>query len=114
MTGLAELSRIAELEFADCVTQSEELGAKVRLFLCDGSYVDVCHWERRHIDGCIYRLDNFPDTNWRQVASFPLHFHDGAQDRVVASPLPDDAEAAFRGFMRFVQAAIARESTGRA
>jgi len=74
VTGLAELSRIAELEFADCVTQSEELGAKVRLFLCDGSYVDVWasqrianrfgfHWERRHIDGCIYRLDNFPDTN---------------------------------------------------
>jgi hypothetical protein len=74
LTSLDALSRIAEIEFADIVVQTDLIGSKLRVLLTDGSYVDVWssrklvgrfgfHWERRHLDGGIYRYDNFPDTN---------------------------------------------------
>lgn len=79
MSALERIRRIAEVEFAAVVTQTDALGAKVRVLLTDTSYVDVWasrklnerfgfHWERRHLDGRIYRYDNFPDTNWSDVS----------------------------------------------
>ena len=66
MSSLAQFRRIAEVEFAAIVVQTDILGAKLRVLLTDTSYVDVWvsralsgrfgfHWERRHLDGCIYR-----------------------------------------------------------
>jgi hypothetical protein len=66
------LRDIAETEFTDVVTavMIPELNA-LRMFLIDGSFVDVWfslklqgrysfHWERRAIDGTVYRHDNAP------------------------------------------------------
>jgi hypothetical protein len=89
------------------------MGAKLRLVLSDSSYVDVWlsrklkrrlgfHWERRHIDKCIYRYDNFPNTNWQNVSTYPYHFHNGSQDEVVASPFSQEILQGFREFMAFV------------
>ena len=114
MNPLDLLRRIAEVEFAAIVVQTDALGAKLRVLLTDGSYVDVWasrklsgrfgfHWERRHIDGRAFRYDNFPDTNWAHVATFPFHFHNGDQDPVVASPFATTMEQGFREFMAFVQ-----------
>lgn len=61
------------------------------------------HWERRHLDGLVYCYDNFPDTNWSSVATFPAHFHDGDQDNVVAAPFALTPEHGFREFMAFIQ-----------
>jgi len=108
------LRRIAEVEFATIVVQTSVLGSKLRVLLTDTSYVDVWasrklsrrfgfHWERRHLDGRIYRYDNFPDTNWSGVSTFPFHFHDGDQDTVVAAPFAPTLEQGFREFMAFVQ-----------
>jgi len=84
----------------------------------DSSYVDVwasqklpdrfgfrrlcSDWERRHIDGRIYRYDNFPDTDWASVPTFPYPFHIGSQSCVIASPFSHSVEAGFRDFMSFV------------
>jgi len=107
------LRRIAEIEFSHIVVQTDLIGAKLRVFLVDSSYVDVWasqklsgrfgfHWERRHINGCIYRYDNFPDTDWASVPTFPYHFHTGSQSCVIASPFSHTVEAGFRDFMSFV------------
>lgn len=56
-----------------------------------------------HLDGRIHRYDNFPDTNWAGVSTFPFHFHDGDQDTVVAAPFAQTLEQGFREFMTFVQ-----------
>lgn len=115
MSSLSQLRRIAEVEFAASVVQTDVLGAKLRILLTDTSYVDVWisrtlggrfgfHWERRHLDGRVYRYDNFPDTNWSNVATFPAHLHDGNQDNVVAAPFAATPEQGFREFMTFVQA----------
>ena len=41
MSPLAQLRRIAEVEFATTVMQTDVLGAKLRVLLTDTSYVDV-------------------------------------------------------------------------
>jgi hypothetical protein len=117
VSSLAQLRRIAEVEFAAIVVQTDILGAKLRVLLTDTSYIDVWfsrtlggrfgfHWERRHLDGRIYRYDNFPDTNWSSVRTFPAHFHDGDQDTVVAAPFATTPEPGFREFMVFVRAKV--------
>ncbi len=114
MNSLERLRRIAEVEFAAIVVQTDFLGAKMRVMLADTSYVDVWasrklsgrfgfHWERQHLNGHIYRYDNFPDTNWSGVSTFPFHFHDGDQNTVVAAPFAPTLEQDFREFMAFAQ-----------
>lgn len=114
MSPLDRLRRIAEIEFAAIVVQVDALGSKLRVQLTDTSFVDVWasrklsgrfgfHWERQHLDGRIYRYDNFPDTNWSGVSTFPFHFHDGNQNTVIAAPFAPTLEQGFREFMAFVQ-----------
>jgi hypothetical protein len=109
-----DLRRIAEVEFADIVVDSQSLGEKVRLFLYDASYVDVWlskklvghfgyHWERAHLDGRMYRYDNFANTAWRDVSTYPRHFHDGSQSNVRAAEFDEDLVMGFRQFMNFVR-----------
>jgi len=116
LTPLESLRRIAEVEFSDLVIQAESMGPKLRLFLVDGSYIDIWaarklegrfgfHWERRHLDGRIYRYDNFPDSEWSSVSTFPFHFHDGEQGRVVAAPFATELDQALREFLSFVRRA---------
>jgi hypothetical protein len=115
--SLEDIRLIAEVEFASIVDYVEPMGAKLRLVLSDSSYVDVwlsrklrgrlgLHWERRHIDGCIYRYDNFPNTNWQSVSTYPYHFHDGSQDNVVVSPFSQEILQGFREFMAFVESKL--------
>ncbi len=109
------LREIAEVEFATIVVEAlvPDIN-QLRIILGDGSFVDVWfslklrgrysyHWERRAIDGTIYRHDNAPHRRWRIVATFPRHFHDGSEDRVVESHLSEDVEQALREFLTFVQ-----------
>jgi len=115
VAALNEIRRIAEVEFASIVTDAEVMGVKLRIILTDTSYVDVWvskklenrfgfHWERGHMDGTIYRYDNFPDTDWKHISTYPFHFHNGAQDTVEASSFSQNAIQGFRDFMGFVEA----------
>ena len=84
-----ELSTIALTEFADIVEATRIVENKLRIFLVDGSYVDVWfsirrpgvfayHWERRGLDGTVYRYDNVPNRRARGLPTFPKHFHEGS------------------------------------
>lgn len=64
------------------------------------------HWERRAVDGMIFRHDNIPHQRWEHVVTFPKHFHDGAEDRVVESDLPEEPEQALRAFLTFCRARL--------
>jgi hypothetical protein len=111
---LDDLRRIAEVEFNDLIADVESLEEKVRLFIADTSYIDVWlsrklperfgyHWERGHIDSTFYRYDNFPNTAWRNVETYPRHFHNGSQTHVEAAPFSADILEGFRDFLRFVK-----------
>ena len=113
------LKKIIDIEYADLATDSLIHRGKLRAFIVDGSFLDVWfsikapgrfsyHWERRHIDGTLYRHDNFPDKNWRRVSTYPKHFHNGSQDNVDASDIDDDPVRGLRQFMGFVRSALLR------
>jgi hypothetical protein len=92
MIDLTILKRIIDVEYHDILaaTGTDIFRDKIRAYISDGSFVDIWfskkipgrfsyHWERRHIDGKIYRHDNFPDPCWKKVSTFPKHFHNGSQ-----------------------------------
>ena len=117
MTTIEKLKRIAEIDFSEIVKSSFILNFKLRIILFDNSYVDVnisskipdkfgFHWETRNKENHIYRYDNFPDINWKDVNTFPYHFHEQSQENVVNSPFPTEIIPAFYSFMNFIKERI--------
>lgn len=122
MEKFAAFARIAEIEFSNIILSSQDLGHKLRLYLTDKTFVDFfftvklkkyrfsIHWEKAHIDGTIYRIDNTPDKKWVRVSTFPIHFHNKTYNQVETAPFPisgnDSLEIIFRRFLRFVQSQI--------
>lgn len=118
-TTYEALKTIALNEFSDVVVSAQIMSLptgdplKLRLDIVDGSLLDVFisvsgrysyHWERRLIGkGDLYRHDNAPHNRWRQVTTFPKHFHDGNENNVVESSISDDPEKAEREFLTFVR-----------
>ena len=45
-----------------------------------------------------------------KVAAFPKHFHDGQEDNVRVSSIPDDVELAAREFLSFARSSLERSS----
>lgn len=115
------LKRIIDTEYADISTDSIISLGKLRVFMDDCSFIDVWfslkipdrfsyHWERRHIDGTMYRHDNFPDSSWQRVSTYPKHFHNGSQDAVKESHIDENPVVGLRQFMEFVRSQLARIS----
>lgn len=115
VVNMARLQQIAEVEFAPIVTEAytPDLN-ELRIILKDGSFIDVWfslklagrysyHWDRKAIDGTIYRHDNAPHQRWRSVATFPHHFHDGSELNVKESHLSTDPEGALREFLAYAR-----------
>ena len=114
MVSLEELTRIAEIEFSDIVETTEMMGTKLRVVLIKDGFIDI--WLSRKLDGRFgfhweqestalsYRYDNFPNTQWRHVSTYPYHFHDGSPNNVIdSSRFEKDVTDGFRGFMRWVR-----------
>lgn len=114
-------ARLARERFADIVAETEVLflasgvPLKLRLEIVDGSIVDVYlsvtgrysyHWERRLLDGSVYRHDNAPHKNWQHVQTFPKHFHNGAEETVGESHIGDDPLLALEQVLTFVRAKL--------
>lgn len=108
------LAQIAHSEFADIVVATRFDGNQLRIVLSDSSYIDFWwsmrlpgrfaqHWERRHVDGTIYRHDNAPHSKWKHLSSFPQHFHHKIDSTVVASDLSTKPEATLRQFLQFAR-----------
>ncbi|MCK4326395.1 hypothetical protein KAU86_02655 [bacterium] len=104
-----KIRRIAEIEFSDIVEDTVFVQDTFRVLFSDRSYLDIWfswkrrerysyHWERRHIDGKIYRHDNIPHGKWKHVTTFPKHFHNGSEspEDVKVSKISEDAEEALR------------------
>ena len=85
------LKDIAEIEFDEIVLNVEVTYInELRITLRENSLIEVwfslklegrysLHWERKAIDGTIYRHDNAPHKRWGRVRTFPKHFHDGSE-----------------------------------
>jgi len=114
------LGEVAEMEFADIVEEAIVPDVnELRLVMRDGSIIDVWfslrlrerygyHWERRAIDGTLYRHDNAPHKRWEALATFPRHFHDGSEYNVSCSTISQIPEQALREFLCFARTKMGR------
>lgn len=118
IVDLFKLKEISEVEFDNIVKDFiiQDLN-EFRILLTDNSFVDVWyslklenrfsyHWERRHIDGTIYRHDNAPHKKWKYLSTFPKHFHNGKEETVNESHLEEEPQAGLRNFLSFISLKI--------
>ncbi len=107
------LKEIAEVEFSDIVVDVLTDLNTLRIIFADESYCDIWfslklegrygfHWERTFLDGTIYRHDNAPHLRWKNIKTFPRHFHNSSEYSVEESYLPEDSSAAIRYFLSFI------------
>ena len=112
-----QLTQLSLCDFADIVEATKIVEGKLRILLTDGSYIDVWlslkkegvyayHWERRAIDGSVYRHNNLPDKTARKLNTFPKHFHNGTEKKIVESHISDDPIEAVKSFLEFVRNVI--------
>lgn len=113
--GLEELVRVALDHAADLIVAILEPSPyKRRLVFHDHSFLDLYlsisqegiyafHFERHHIDGTIFRIDNYPHLHARSLKSFPHHFHDGQDGRVKESQFGEPPGDVLRQFLEFIR-----------
>lgn len=120
IVNVQTLKDIAEIEFSDIVEDVIVDLNELRIMLIDGSFIDVWfslkltgrysyHWERRFIDGSVYRHDNAPHLRWKDISTFPKHFHNGSEDIVISSHISDNPELALKEFLGFVSKHVKKE-----
>lgn len=117
---LAKLADIAEIEFADVVIRCDLAEGKLRLYIIDESFLDVWfsrqlegryayHWERRHVDDTIYRWDNAKHEAWKNIRTFPHHFHNRTDNNVSESLLPIEPSKSLRFVLEFVRDVVYKD-----
>lgn len=117
-----QLSQIALSEFPNIIDGVKTIEGKLRLFLNDQSFIDIWlsekregvyayHWERKNIDGKIYRHNNLPDKEARKLKTFPKHFHRESEEVVIESHISDVPAEALRSFLLFAREIIDKTGT---
>ena len=107
---------IAESDYTDIVERTSFDDESARIYFMDESFLEVWlgnnedlmrryafHWERRHLDGTLFRHDRAPHARWQCSQTFPKHFHNGSESKVVESTITDDPVAAAKYFLDFVR-----------
>jgi len=61
------------------------------------------HWGRRHVNESIYRHDNVPHKKWEYVSTFPKHFHNGNEEKVIESYISEKPDETLREFLTFIR-----------
>ena len=113
----SKLAQIALSEFADIVIDTLIFEGKLRIFLKDDSFIDIWlsikkrgvypyHWERRSVDGTIYRYDNLPDPRAKKLKTYPKHFHFKIEENIIESEINDIPEEAIKTVLEFVRKII--------
>lgn len=112
---------VAMQKFGDIVSEGEIIYTeskeplKLRLNIVDGSIVGVFyssggkysyHWDRRIINGTIYRHDNAPHKRWREIKTFPKHFHEETEYAAKESYISADPLFAIEEFLEFVKSML--------
>ncbi len=111
---LEKLKDLVVSLYPEIVVDVEIVYGKLRIYLVDGSFIDVwisrrlpnryaIHWERRHIDGTIYRWDNTPHETHRHIPTFPHHFHERYSHIVKPFQYPGNIEEALKEVLKYIE-----------
>ncbi len=113
----SQLSQLAIAKFADIVNGTKIVEGKLRIILKDESYIDIWlsvkkegayayHWERKDVDGTIYRYSNLPDKEAKKLKTYPHHFHSKSEGNIVESNLSNNPKDAIKGLLIFARSII--------
>ncbi len=119
---LRKLRALVINSYPEIVIAARIVHGKLRIYLADGSFVDVwisrrlpgryaIHWERRHIDGAIHRWDNTPHEAHRHIPTFPHHFHEEYDHIVKPFHYPGSIEEALKEVLRYIKEKIGEHAT---
>jgi len=111
------LAHIAISEFPDIVQGTIIIEGKLRIIISDGSFIDIWlsekkkgvyayHWERRNVNGTIYRHNNIPDKKARKLETFPKHFHNEKEQKVEESYISNIPEEALKYLLKFARSKL--------
>jgi hypothetical protein len=113
-----EISKMISDNFGDIVDEVMETDLNsIRVIIKDGSYLQIWrslkldnkysyHWERKAIDDTIYRHDNAPHLKWKNILTFPKHFHDRSEENVTESYISNEPIEAIFEFLTFIRNSI--------
>lgn len=59
----------------------------------------------------IYRFDNAPHKKWKQIKTFPHHFHSGEDMIVKESHLPEKPQSAIEEVLNFIVTVLKKEKS---
>lgn len=90
----------------------------LRVLFVDGSFMEIriseekysFHYDRRMVDGRIFRLDNAP--HHKEVKTHPHHFHNGTEEAVEENTFGYNHEERFLHFMEFIKNLNATKNGG--
>ena len=99
--SLQEIERMILVELKNIIRSSKITRNKLRFTFADQSFLEIFksnniinrwafHWERKHVDGMIYRHDNVPHKSWKKIESFPWHYHFKFEENVIKSDFSND------------------------
>ena len=115
MVNIIELKEIIENQYANIIVKVDVVHRnQLRVLLTDSSYLDIWfslkltgkysyHWERKKIDGTIYRHDNVPHLTWKNILTYPKHFHFRTEKNVIESNISDIPQKAVKEMMNFIR-----------
>ncbi len=118
MINIKEIKDLIERNYAEIISEVDILHTnQLRVFFVDDSYLDIWfslkllnrysyHWERKNIDGTIYRHDNAPHLKWKSILTFPKHFHNKTEDNVEESHISDVPQKAVKEMLNFIKTQI--------
>lgn len=114
----SELADLVVAEFPDIVTAVNVMApgeAKLRLFIRDGSHLDIWfnekgrysyHWERKGTGMTAYRFNNAP--HHPHVETYPHHLHEDKPDSVKPSPVRGVSREDVMLVLEFVRQTLGR------
>jgi hypothetical protein len=110
-----KLRDIAEIEFSDIISTViiKDIN-EINMILYEDSFINLWfslkikdkysyHWDRSKINGSIYRHDNAAHKKWKDIKTFPKHFHDTSEYNVIESNISQDMYIGLREFLYFVR-----------
>lgn len=125
LPGLRRVARLLpdfdkiKAQYEDIVVDIKIVGMgtarKTRVMFKDGSYLDIWfsdsgrysfNWERRHLDGKVFRFDNAP--HHPEVKTFPHHLHKGTEEEIAESWIDPRPEYGVFDVLDFLRAEINR------
>ncbi|ACB07441.1 toxin-antitoxin system TumE family protein [Candidatus Korarchaeum cryptofilum] len=108
------LVKVIKEEYPDVALSIDLRDDRLRVYLVDNSFLDIWfsrripgkysfHWERRNVNGTVYRWDNAAHRSVTGINTFPHHFHESSQLNVKPFKPESEWEDTLRDILNFIR-----------